>query len=352
MQAITEQFVDQITQATAAGTTVRIVGGNSKAFLGNVSNGSPLETTAYHGIISYEPTELYITVRSGTPVSEVEQVLLQSRQMLAFEPPRHSERTTIGGIIASGLSGPRRPYAGSARDFILGITCLNGRGQLLRFGGQVMKNVAGYDLSRLLTGSFGTLGVILDVTLKVLPIPEHEITCSMKMSLPQARQKLIDISRQAIPVTAAAYENETLRIRLSGKKVLLDETTGLLNMQVDQDSHSFWQQLRDHKHGLFETAQDCWRLSLPVTANPEFNDEAFILDWGGAQYWLSSARSAEAIFQQAQELGGSATLFCNNSKQQACFQPLAAAVHRLHEGLKQAFDPQRVLNPGKMYAGL
>ena len=352
MQAITEQFVDQIMHAADAGSAIRIIGGNSKAFLGNDTNGDPLETTAYRGIISYEPTELYITVRSGTPVSEVEQVLSQSRQMLAFEPPRHSEKTTIGGIIASGLSGPRRPYAGAARDFILGITCLNGKGQLLRFGGQVMKNVAGYDLSRLLTGSFGTLGVILDITLKVLPIPEHEMTCSMKTSFPQARQKLLDLSRETIPVTAAAYENETLRIRLSGKKALLDETTGSLGMQVDQDGHVFWQQLRDHQHGLFETAQDCWRLSLPVTAIPEFNDEAFILDWGGAQYWFASARSAEAIFQQAQELEGSATLFCNNSKQEACFQPLASAVYKLHEGLKQAFDPQRVFNPGKMYAGL
>lgn len=352
MKTNAEQLVEQVKDAASHVTPLRIVAGNSKAFYGNNTQGEPLNISGYRGIISYEPTELYITVRAGTPLIEVEQALTESGQMLAFDPPRDTEATTIGGVIACGLSGPRRPYAGAARDFILGITCINGRGQLLRFGGQVMKNVAGYDLSRLLTGSFGTLGVILDITLKVLPIPSHELTCTQNMSLEQARQNLASIATQPYPVSAAAFDGEKLYVRLSGKKQLLDETLRTLKMDVDADGAAWWQKLRDHRILLFETAANCWRLSLPVTAQPQFNEEDFILDWGGAQYWLASNRAGAEIFQQATDLGGSATLFKASEQQQDRFQPLSGTLLRLHRGLKDAFDPQRILNPGRMYATL
>ncbi|MEQ8427709.1 MAG: glycolate oxidase subunit GlcE [Gammaproteobacteria bacterium] len=352
METNAEQLIEQVRDAASHVKPLRIVAGNSKAFYGNNTQGEPLNISGYRGIISYEPTELYITARAGTPLIEVEQALAGSGQMLAFDPPRHTEATTIGGVVACGLSGPRRPYAGAARDFILGITCINGRGQLLRFGGQVMKNVAGYDLSRLLTGSFGTLGVILDITLKVLPVARHELTCTQNMSLQQARQCLATIATQPYPVSAAAFDGEKLYIRLSGKRELLDETVRTLKMDVDADANAWWQKLRDHRLPLFETAAHCWRLSLPVTAQPQFNDEGFILDWGGAQYWLASNRAGADIFQQAAELGGSATLFKTSEQNQDRFQPLPDTLLRLHRGLKDAFDPQRILNPGRMYATL
>lgn len=350
METNAEQLVEQVNEAASHETPLRIMAGNSKAFYGNNTQGEPLNIGGYRGIISYEPTELYITVRAGTPLIEVEQTLAESGQMLAFDPPRENEATTIGGVIACGLSGPRRPYAGAARDFILGITCINGRGQLLRFGGQVMKNVAGYDLSRLLTGSFGTLGVILDITLKVMPMPRNELTCTQNMSLEQARQNLATIAMQPYPVSATAFDGEKLYVRLSGKKDLLDETVRTLKMNVDVDGDAWWRKLRDHQLPLFEMASHCWRLSLPVTAQPQFNDEDFILDWGGAQYWLASKHADAELFQRAAELGGNATLFKTIDQQQQRFQPLSETLLRLHQGLKDAFDPQRILNPGRMYA--
>lgn len=352
METSVEQLHDQVLQAASQQSPLCIVGGNSKAFLGNLSQGEPLHVSGYRGILSYEPTELYITVRSGTPLAEVEQVLAESGQMLAFEPPRHTDATTVGGVIACGLSGPRRPYAGSARDFILGISCINGQGQQLQFGGQVMKNVAGYDLSRLLTGSFGTLGVILDITLKVLPMPRHEVTCIKHVSLEEARQTLADITSQPHPVSAAAFTDGKLHVRLSGKKELLDETVRALDMKVEIGADDWWQRLRDQQLPLFESRHNRWRLSLPVTTQLELDDEDFILDWGGAQYWLASSRESDAVYRQAAELGGSATLLKTREQLQERFQPLPDALLTLHRGLKNAFDPQRILNPGRMYAAL
>ena len=339
-------------EAIASKQPLSISGGNSKAFYGREVEGEPLGLNIYSGIVSYEPTELVLTAKAGTPLIEVEQALADSGQMLAFEPSRCSDSSTIGGAMAAGLSGPRRPYAGAARDFMLGVKCINGLGQVMTFGGQVMKNVAGYDLSRLLTGSLGTLGIILELSLKVLPSPKHEITCKQAMTAKEAKQKLDAIAGKPYPVSGAAHDGEFLHLRLSGSEQVVEEAVRSLELPLEDDAAAWWQSLRDYSHPFFEKDLDIWRLSVPVTARPDFGNEESLLDWGGAQYWLASARPAPEIFQQATQLGGSATLFKTRKNEEQRFQPLSADLFKIHQGLKNAFDPHRIFNPGKMYAEL
>ena len=306
----------------------------------------------YAGIISYEPTELYITARAGTLLSDINKVLAEHRQMLAFEPAQVTSKTTIGGVISSGLSGPRRPYTGSVRDFVLGIRCINGLGKELSFGGQVIKNVAGYDLSRLMTGSFGTLGVILEASLKVMPLPEYEMTCCQALSIDNALAKTHELSALAIPISASCYDGEILFIRLSGNEVMVKETSKTIDLDEYQEGESFWNELRDYKSPIFNTELTTWRLSVPSTSDLELEDEDCLIDWGGAQYWLASERPADEIFTMARDHGGSALFFRGGDRNGDVFQPLSNELLKLQQGLKNAFDPHQILNPGKIYATL
>jgi glycolate dehydrogenase FAD-binding subunit len=342
----------QVLSAIEQNQPLKIVGGNSKAFLGREIVGEQLDMSSYTGVISYEPTELYITVKAGTLLSDVKQVLSEKNQMLPFEPPQVNEKTTIGGVISTGLSGPRRPYAGSVRDFVLGIHCINGSGQEMSFGGQVMKNVAGYDLSRLLTGSFGTLGVILEVTLKVLPVPEYELTGSKKITKHQALELKSKLSNQAIPVSATCYYDEMLYVRFSGNKNVVKDCLAVFELEEYENGNDVWSKLRDYKLPLFNSEKNVWRLSVPSLSNIEFGNDEFVIDWGGAQYWLASERPAKEIFAIAEEVYGSALLFHSSNKNDNVFQPLSDELFKLQQNLKQAFDPKRILNREKMYKNL
>jgi glycolate dehydrogenase FAD-binding subunit len=346
--SIKEQVLDAIEQ----NTPIKIVGGNSKEFLGRSITGITLDMADYSGIISYEPTELYITVRAGTKLTDVKQILAEQGQMLAFEPPEINEYTTIGGVVATGMSGPRRPYTGSVRDFVLGVRCINGLAKDMRFGGQVMKNVAGYDLSRLLTGSFGTLAIIVEVTLKVIPIPEFELTAVQSLPVQNAIEMMHQLSTTAIPISAFCYEKENLYLRLSGNEKVIRDATKSLNFDEYESGEKFWNALRDYKSAVFKSDKPIWRLSVPSTSNIEFQDQEYVIDWGGAQYWFSSNRDRVEIFETARALGGSAYLFFNGHREGDVFQPLEDGLFKLHLGLKQAFDPHGILNPGKMYATL
>lgn len=262
IMTIKEQISNAIRQAEA----LQIVGGNSKAFLGRNTSGPAIEMADFTGVLSYEPTELYITARAGTLLSDINQLLAEHGQMLAFEPAQVSCTTTIGGVVASGLSGPRRPYSGAVRDFVLGVRCINGLAKELSFGGQVMKNVAGYDLSRLMTGAFGTLGVILEVSLKVMPLPEYEMTYCQGLPADQALAKMLALSAQAIPISASCYDGEVLFIRLSGNEAVVKETSKIIDLDEYQEGESLWCDLRDYKSPIFNTDKTLWRLSVPVTS--------------------------------------------------------------------------------------
>ncbi len=344
-----QTFSERVRAAAANGTALAIQGGNSKAFYGRASSGTPLTLTDYRGVIDYTPSELVISARAGTTLSELEGTLAAEGQMLAFEPPHFGPTATLGGTIACGLSGPRRPYTGAARDFVLGVNCINGSGELLRLGGQVMKNVAGYDLSRTLTGSLGTLAVLLDVHLKVLPKPQQEITLYQDCSAPEAIERCNRWAGQALPLSGACHYDEQLLIRLSGNERSVAAAARKLGGEQLDESNTFWQQLREQQLTFFDPTRTLWRISLPPASAPLELDGNWLLDWGGAQRWLTSELPARDIRSAAAMAGGHATLFRGNDRDSEVFHPLPPAMLALHQRIKRTFDPAGILNPGRMY---
>ncbi|MFC1751075.1 glycolate oxidase subunit GlcE [Pseudomonadota bacterium] len=346
---LTTQLVEQVNTARDQGSPLRIVGNNSKAGLAREASGEPLNMAEHRGILDYDPRELVLTARAGTPLAEIEATLAESKQMLAFEPP-HFGDATLGGTIACGLSGPRRPFAGSARDFVLGCRLLNGKGEAMRFGGQVMKNVAGYDVSRLVTGSYGTLGVILDVSLKVLPKPAVSATVCRECSDSEAVQSMSALLSQPLPIDAACYSNGQLYLRLSGSeqgvKAALNKVAG---EQLTQHT-PFWTQLKEQQLSFFTRQGPLWRIVVKPATPPLGIAGEWLYDWGGAQRWLVSSEDAAHIQQQAAEAGGHATLFRGGERSGNVFHPLPTAMLALQQRLKQSFDPAGIINPGRMYA--
>lgn len=330
-------------------TALHLIGGNSKNFYGHQVMGQPLHLAEYQGILSYEPSELVITARAGTTLQELNAVLAEKNQYLAFEPPLLKTSATLGGTIASGFSGPARPYFGAARDFVLGIKCLNGKGELLNFGGQVMKNVAGYDVSRLMVGALGTLGVLLEISCKVLPLPRE--TCTLCLSVDSEAQALalfLKYTQQNFPITASCYDGQAVYIRLAGANL-----NSVRRQVADSivELETFWQQLRDQQLDFFQTSQPLWRLSVPATIPPlGLAGETFI-EWGGALRWLRSDLSAQVIREKVAAVGGHATLFKGGKAGDEIFQPLPKNLATLHQQLKLQFDPHNVLNRNKIYPG-
>ena len=352
MADLSERLVDRIREASALGTSLRITGGDTKHFLGREPRGERVDVSGHTGVLSYEPTELVLTVRSGTSIAETQAVLNESGQCLAFEPPEFESAATIGGTIASGLSGPCRPYRGSVRDFVLGVTCVNGRGESLRFGGQVMKNVAGYDVSRLMVGAMGTLGAILDVSFKVLPMPEVEQTRVYEVSEEMAIAKMNEWAAQPWPLSAACYLKNRLRIRLSGTEAGVAAAARELGGVQDPEGSPFWRALREQYLPFFESADVLWRLVVPPATPPLGLLGNGLVDWGGAQRWVLSEQGDETIRAAVQAVGGHATRFRGGDRSSNVFQPLAPGLATLHQNIKNAFDPAGILNPGRLYDGI
>jgi len=342
----------RVRQAIADRAPLQIVGGGTKAFYGRAPQGEPLPLAGHAGIVSYEPTELVLTARSGTPLAEVEAALAANGQMLAFEPPHFGAGATLGGCVASGLSGPRRPYGGAVRDHVLGVHLLNGRGEVLRFGGEVMKNVAGYDVSRLMVGAMGTLGVLLEVSVKVLPRPPVEITLRQESTAAQAIDAVNRWAGRPLPISAAAFDGGQLHVRLSGTESGVRAARSRIGGEAAADGDAFWERLREHRHGFFESPLPLWRLSVPPAIGPLDLPGKSLIDWGGAQRWLLSDAPAAQIRAAAAAVGGHATLFRGGDRSGEVFQPLAPAVAALHRNLKAAFDPDGVFNYGRLYADL
>ncbi|MBE3027214.1 glycolate oxidase subunit GlcE [Janthinobacterium sp. BJB1] len=355
MQAIVEQFRQQILAAGAAGKPLRLRGGGTKDWYGQRLDGEVLDTRAYAGIIDYEPTELVITARCGTPLAEIEAALAARQQMLAFEPPHFGPGATIGGVVASALSGPRRASAGALRDFVLGAVLLDGRGERLAFGGQVMKNVAGYDVSRLLAGSMGTLGLILEVSLKVLPLPLREATLRVACAEIAALRLLNEWAGKPLPISASCWHDGVLSVRLSGAEAAVSAALQSLGGELlaPDDAAAFWLSLREQTHAFFAGAGSLWRLSLPPHASAIILQGRQLIEWGGAQRWLkldgdADAAGGQRIRQAVAAAGGHATLFRGGDKAVGVFHPLAPAVAAIHQRLRQAFDPAGIFNPHRM----
>ncbi len=333
----------RIQQAIAEKKTLTIRGSGSKAFYGNAPTGELLSTQGLTGIVAYDPRELTITARAGTTLKEIEAALGKNKQMLPFEPPYFGDGATLGGSIATGLSGPRRPYAGAVRDAVLGVELIDGRGQHLRFGGRVIKNVAGYDVSRLVVGSLGSLGVLTEVTIKLLPQPSCERTLSLEMNEIKAIEIMNQWAARPLPLSASAWIAGRLVVRLSGAESAVNAAVGKLGGEDIADGAVFWAALKEQTLPIFETSS-LWRLSVPSTTPPIAGTRC--VEWGGAVRWVVD--SSDAPRHQALAAGGHATLFRGIGY--PAFAPLSAPMADLHQRIRQIFDPHGVFDAGRLYA--
>ncbi len=346
-----ELLQEQVRAALRSGTGLQISGGGSKSFYGRRVSGVTLSTAAHRGIVGYDPSELVLTARCGTPLSEIETALAERNQMLAFEPPHFGGAATLGGAIATGLSGPRRPYAGSARDFVLGAKIINGQAEVLAFGGQVMKNVAGYDVARLMTGALGTLGVLLEVSLKVLPRPAAELTLVQHRTPAEAIDVMNIWARRPLPLSGCCFDGDRLYVRLSGAEPAVRAAHDRIGGEILKDDSSFWLSVRDQQHAFFDGPLPLWRVAVPPATPPLDIPGKWLLDWGGSQRWLRSDADAPAIHRHASRAGGHVTLFRGGDRSGDVFHPLVPDLMELHRRIKAAMDPEHIFNPGRMYAG-
>ncbi|MEO6974648.1 MAG: glycolate oxidase subunit GlcE [Gallionella sp.] len=339
----------QVLDAFQNTTPLNIYGSGSKAFLGNAVQGQAIDVTGHTGIVEYDPRELVLTARSGTTLREIEAALSEAGQMLPFEPPHFGDDATLGGTIACALSGPRRPYSGSARDFVLGCKMLNGRGEILRFGGQVMKNVAGYDASRLMAGAQGTLGLLLDVSLKVLPRPAASITVTRVCSPEGAISSMCDLLGKPLPVDGTCFHGEQLYIRISGSAQAVQEARGKIAGDVLPDADAFWHALREHQLPFFMRSGALYRIVVKPATPPLNIEGAWLLDWGGAQRWLYSNEEPASVRHRVAGVGGHVTVFRGGAQGDAIFQPLSGPLQTIHQRLKTSFDPKGIFNRGRLY---
>jgi len=348
----TAELSARVQAAAAAHTPLQLRGSGSKAFYGCALRGEPLPLQEHSGVLDYDPQELVLTARAGTPLALIEAQLAACDQYLPFEPPHFGPGATLGGMIASGLSGPARASAGPVRDFVLGVRVLSGAGQVLNFGGRVMKNVAGYDVTRLMVGALGTLGVLLEISLKVLPRAPGQLTLTFALNAPQAIERMNDWALTPLPVTATCWVDDRLYVRLEGSTTALAQARGRIGGEELPAAELFWISIKEHTHPYFQGAADLWRLSVPPeTALPELRGRTLV-EWTGAQRWLVPDDPCADLHASCRRAGGFATRFRAAQPGGEVFAALPAALMRIHRELKKTFDPHAILNPGRLYADL
>ncbi len=349
----TDDLLAQVNDALGSKRAINIVGGNSKAFLGRTQAADSLSTSEHSGVVSYEPTELVVTVRTGTPMQALNDLLFENGQMLPFEPPVLNNGT-IGGVLACGLSGPARPFAGSARDYVLGMRVINGKAQALRFGGEVMKNVAGYDAARLHVGAHGTLGVLLETSMKVLPLPEATVTVKQELSSAFDVGPIVKLMRQPLPISAAAIVGDAQYVRLSGSESAVQAAAKTCGGDVVDSDTDFWVSIREREHAFFHDPRPLWRISVPEFSDTLSLEGDWLYDWAGAMRYLKTNAPAEQIFQAATQASGHATCYTPHLIDQAApvFQPIEGAMQTLQARVRDSFDEHRLFNPGRFHPEL
>ena len=354
MNSVLKKLSETVREAGRSNRALRLRGGGTKDFYGQALEGEALDTLAYSGIVAYEPSELVITLRCGTKLADIDRTMRERSQMLGFEPPHFSSEATVGGMVAAGLSGPRRQAAGALRDFVLGVKIMDGRGEVLSFGGQVMKNVAGYDVSRLMAGSLGTLGIILEVSLKALPVPLDEATLRLELPEDKAIETLNKWGGKPLPISASAWTGGELGVRLSGAAAAVKAARGKIGGELIETAQGerFWAGIREQTDPFFGNDAPLWRISVPSATPPLKLQGEPMIEWGGALRWLFSHADARTVREAAKRAGGHATLFRGGDKSVGVFQPLAPALMKIHRELKREFDPHGVFNRGRMYPGL
>jgi glycolate oxidase FAD binding subunit len=343
---------DRVRGAIASQRPICIVGGDSKRFLGRGQQGDPIDMKDYSGVVDYQPSELVITVRAGTTISELQDVLAAENQVLAGEPPEFDGKATVGGTLACNLSGPSRPWSGSIRDHVLGVRIINGKAQHLRFGGQVMKNVAGYDVSRLMAGAMGTLGILTEVTLKVMPRPEATITVRRPLGAADSLGAMNEICRAPLPVTGACWYRGEMRVRLAGLASVIGPAAERIEGSRADEDDTFWPRLREMDLPFFATARDLWCISLRSTHEHFEQDEDWLIDWRGARRWLAASRDRDALHARVRDAGAELWQLRGAANGADVFPERGAAYRNMLLRLKQALDPGGIFNPGRLYSWL
>jgi glycolate oxidase FAD binding subunit len=350
-----EAWQARIKEAAARKAPLQWRGGGTKESMGEIVQGEVFDTRAYAGVVAYEPSELVITVRCGTPLAEVEKTMHEAGQMLAFEAPYAKFGATIGGAFTSGMSGPRRPYSGAVRDFVLGVEIIDGKGDYLRFGGQVMKNVAGFDVSRLQCGAWGTLGLVTQVSFKCLPLPKAQTTLRMEIPAAQFLSHCAKWASLPLPISGAAWSDGVARVRLSGAQAAVKSATEKLGGERADDD-AWWADLRDQRLPFFTEAEGdvLARFSVKSTAPLTIltgHDSPQLLDWSGAQRFVKIP-VAQCLTARAwaEANGGHAQLLNNGALGVQRFHPMQPALLAIHQRMKTTFDPYGIFNVGRLHA--
>lgn len=342
------ELLEQVRRALDRGEALQITGSGSKAFMGRQVSGRALSTLRHSSVVEYEPSELVISARAGTTLAELDKRLAREGQWLGCESPMRGN-ATIGGALACNQSGPARPSLGSIRDHALGLRLVNGRGEDLRFGGRVMKNVAGYDVTRLQAGAMGTLGLIIEVSLRVFPRPECESTVVLETGASEAVRKMSRESHKGAPLSGACWADGRLYLRFSGCEPAVRDRRRALGGERLDDADAFWASIREQQHAFFGGDEPLWRLSVKPAAGHD-SKEQWLIDWGGAQRWLRGDRDPEHMAALAERMGGQATLFRGGDRRSEVFHPRTRAQKKIHLALKRAFDPECIFNSGRLYS--
>ncbi|MCK7551137.1 glycolate oxidase subunit GlcE [Marinobacter goseongensis] len=349
-----QQLKEQVLQARNAGHKLNIVGGGTKAFVGRAADpdAGTLSLAEHRGIVDYHPVELVLTVRAGTTLTEIEATLAEEGQILHFEPPHFGDGSTIGGTLACNLSGPGRPWAGSVRDQILGVRLINGKGEHLRFGGQVMKNVAGYDVSRLQAGAMGTLGVMTEISLKVMPRPAATLTLVQDMAMDDVIHYMNSRAAEPKPITAACWHDDKVYLRLSGARSAVEATAEKWTGEVMENGDPFWRQVQDMQHDFFTGGDPLWRFSIGSTAANPVLDGAWLIDWAGSQRWYRGKADTKQMEALAKAAGGQVSLFRGGDRAGEVMHHQPDALKGIQRRVKNSFDPDGIFNPGRLYSWL
>ena len=345
-----KNLLEQVKDACTHNSPLRIAGNDSKRFMGRRTTGKLLTVSGHSGIVSYEPTELVITVRSGTKIVDVDAALAEHMQFLGSDPPAFNRDATIGGTLACNQSGPARPWFGSIRDHVLGVRLINGRGEHLRYGGRVLKNVAGYDVSRLQAGAMGTLGIITEISLRVFPRPEYTATGVSELDCRAAIEMMNNRTSKGGPLCGAAWVDNRLYLRYSGCEPAVRSHTREIGGHLLEDCNGFWTALREQRQPFFAGDEPLWRFSVESGADHFDEDGKWLIDWGGAQRWLRGDYEFKELETMADRIHGQVSLYRGGDRDGEVFHSRSKTEMQVHKRIKSAFDPQGIFNPGRLYS--
>lgn len=351
MSDLSEQLVERVQSAFTRGEQLNITGNGTKTFMGRKQEGHAFDIAGHTGVVSYNPAELVMIARSGTTIEEINHTLAESGQILPCESPLNGN-ATLGGVMACNQSGPARPWRGGIRDCVLGLHMINGKGEYLRFGGQVIKNVAGYDIARLQAGAMGSLGVLTEISFKVIPKPAAQQTIAVPLAAEEALDRMNATLSQSMPLSGAFWCAGKMYLRFSGASQAVRAATQAYDGDSIPDEIELWSQLNEKTLEFFTPNKPLWRFSIKPTAQHFLPEGDWLIDWAGAQRWLCGDYPIEELREYARASGGQVELYRGGDRQGEVMHQPDPVTKDLLIRMKNAFDPKGIFNPGRLYSWL